>query len=131
MERQLVSITLQQADKDYRMAEFYRRTGHPEAAYFYFEIVRRRYPGTKYAEHAALEMEGLRGKVDKQGARQPENHPGGAPAGREPAVPGQPPSPPSSTEGRQAGPPEIAPPPRPLAPDIGPTPMLPPVPGVR
>jgi outer membrane protein assembly factor BamD (BamD/ComL family) len=130
MERQLVSITLQQADKDYRMAEFYRRTGHPEAAYFYYEIVRRRYPGTKYAEYAALEMEALRAKAEKQGARRPETHPGGG-TGHEPAAPGQPPAPPSSTEGRQAGQPEMAPPPRPLTPDIGPTPMLPPVPGVR
>jgi outer membrane protein assembly factor BamD (BamD/ComL family) len=117
MERQLVSITLQQADKDYRMAEFYRRTGHPEAAYFYYEIVRRRYPGTKYAERAALEMEGLRGKAEKEGGKAPpEPRPGGAAAGHEPGATGQQP--------------EMAPPPRPLSPNIGPTPTLPPVPGM-
>jgi outer membrane protein assembly factor BamD (BamD/ComL family) len=130
MERQLVSITLQQADKDYRMAEFYRRTGHPEAAYFYYEIVRRRYPGTKYAERAALEMEGLRAKVEKQGSKVTEPRPGPAPAGPGPVAPGQPLLQPSSTEGRQAGQPEMAPAPRPLSPGIGPAPMLPPVPGV-
>ena len=45
LERQLGSITYQQAEKDYMTAEFYRRTGHPGSAYFYYEIVRRRYPG--------------------------------------------------------------------------------------
>ena len=43
LERQLGSITYQQAQKDYQTAEFYRRTGHPGSAYFYYEVVRRRY----------------------------------------------------------------------------------------
>lgn len=64
--RQLVGITLQQAEKDYKMAEFWQRTGHPGSAYFYFEIVRRRYPGTKYAEMATAKMEELRSKVEKE-----------------------------------------------------------------
>ena len=42
LERQLYSITQQQADKDYNIAEYYRRTGHPASAYFYYDIVRRR-----------------------------------------------------------------------------------------
>src|SRR5262249_8525827 len=37
---QLKSINLQQAEKDYKMAEFYRRTGHPGPAYWYYELVR-------------------------------------------------------------------------------------------
>ena len=37
--RQLGGITLQQAEKDYTMAEFWKRTGHIGAAYFYFEMV--------------------------------------------------------------------------------------------
>jgi outer membrane protein assembly factor BamD (BamD/ComL family) len=59
LQRQLVGITMQQAEKDYKMAEFYRRTGHPESAYFYYEIVRRRYPGTKYFELATQRMHEL------------------------------------------------------------------------
>ena len=39
--------------RTYKMAEFYKRTGHPGSAYFYYEIVRRRYPNTKFAELAA------------------------------------------------------------------------------
>jgi hypothetical protein len=34
------------------MAEFYRRTGHPASACFYYELICRRYPGTLYAARA-------------------------------------------------------------------------------
>lgn len=71
LERQLVGITLQQADKDYKIAEFYRRTGHPCSAYFYYEIVRRRYPGTKYFDLATERMHELRAKVEKEGGVAP------------------------------------------------------------
>ncbi|MFO0807950.1 MAG: outer membrane protein assembly factor BamD [Gemmataceae bacterium] len=69
LERQLGSITYQQAQKDFQTAEFYRRTKHPGSAYFYYEIVRRRYPGTKFAELATTRMHELRdaavqGKAD-------------------------------------------------------------------
>lgn len=63
--RQIVNITFQQAEKDYKIAEFYKRTGHPGSAYFYFEIVRRRYPNTKFAELAAGQMNELRDKLEK------------------------------------------------------------------
>jgi hypothetical protein len=59
-ERQIGSITYQQAEKDFEIAEFYKRTGHPGSAFFYFEIVRRRYPGTKWAELATERMQELR-----------------------------------------------------------------------
>jgi RNA polymerase sigma factor (sigma-70 family) len=39
--RQLYRINQQQADKDLKIAEFYRRTGHLGAAYYYYEIVAR------------------------------------------------------------------------------------------
>jgi outer membrane protein assembly factor BamD (BamD/ComL family) len=52
----LACITAHQAEKDYQMAEFWRRTGHPGSAYFYYEIVRRRYPGTDAAERATRRM---------------------------------------------------------------------------
>ena len=43
LHKQLTSIISQQAEKDYKIAEFYRRTGHPGSAYFYYNIVLRRY----------------------------------------------------------------------------------------
>jgi hypothetical protein len=45
------------------MAEFYRRTGHPGSAWFYYELVRRRYPGTLLAEKAGERMESLSAEV--------------------------------------------------------------------
>jgi TolA-binding protein len=64
LERQIWSINQQDADRDYLVAEFYRRTGHPGAAYFYYELVRRRYPGTKYAKEAEVRMAEVRAKMD-------------------------------------------------------------------
>lgn len=66
LNRQLISITMQQAEKDYKIAEFYKRTGHPCSAYFYYEIVRRRYPGTKYFDLATERMHELRAQVEKE-----------------------------------------------------------------
>jgi outer membrane protein assembly factor BamD (BamD/ComL family) len=63
LERQLAGITMQQAEKDFKVAEFYRRTGHPGSAYFYYEIVRRRYPGTPYCERAAEMMHELKSEA--------------------------------------------------------------------
>ena len=69
--RQLVGISMQQAEKDYRIAEFYRRDGHLPSAYFYYEIVRRRYPGTKFADLATDRMHELQAKMEKQGVTIP------------------------------------------------------------
>ena len=41
------AIRSQQAEKDFLMAEYYERTGHPGSAVFYYELVRRRYGGTR------------------------------------------------------------------------------------
>jgi outer membrane protein assembly factor BamD (BamD/ComL family) len=71
LERQLASISLQQAQKDFNTAEFYRRTGHPGSAYFYYEIVRRRYPGTRAAEQATERMLELRDQVELEKTRPP------------------------------------------------------------
>jgi outer membrane protein assembly factor BamD (BamD/ComL family) len=65
LSRQLVGITLQQAEKDFKVGQFYERTSHPGSAYFCYEIVRRRYPGTPYAERASQRMVELRGKSDE------------------------------------------------------------------
>jgi tetratricopeptide (TPR) repeat protein len=45
LDEQTKAVRLQQAEKDYETAEFYRRTGHPGSAWFYYELVKRRYPG--------------------------------------------------------------------------------------
>jgi outer membrane protein assembly factor BamD (BamD/ComL family) len=75
LNRQLFSITMQQAEKDYEVAEFYRRTGHPCSAYFCYEIVRRRYPGTKYFDLATRGMEELRVKLEKSKEAEPPTPP--------------------------------------------------------
>jgi outer membrane protein assembly factor BamD (BamD/ComL family) len=113
LQRQLIGITLQQAEKDYKVAEFYRRTGHPCSAYFYYEIVRRRYPGTKYFDLATMRMHELRAKVEKEQGRTAPPVP---PAPLQPPVPGTPLLyPETAPQPRQLpGGPETAPTPRPL-----------------
>jgi TolA-binding protein len=69
--RQLASIEQQQADKDFKIAEFYRRTGHPGSAYFCYEIVRRRYPGTTYFDKATDRMHELKAVLEKQQEKPP------------------------------------------------------------
>jgi outer membrane protein assembly factor BamD (BamD/ComL family) len=71
LNRQLVSITMQQADKDYQVAELYRRMGHPCSAYFCYEIVRRRYPGTKYSDLATQRLAELSSKYGDKGLQPP------------------------------------------------------------
>jgi outer membrane protein assembly factor BamD (BamD/ComL family) len=63
---QLANISYQQAEKEYKMAEFYKRIGHPHPAYFYFELVRRRYPNTKYGELAAQQVEEMKLQIEKE-----------------------------------------------------------------
>ncbi|MBX9626334.1 MAG: tetratricopeptide repeat protein [Gemmataceae bacterium] len=53
------AIRFQQAEKDFRTAEYYERTGHPGSAVFYYELVRRRYAGTRYADVATDRKDGL------------------------------------------------------------------------
>lgn len=60
MDTQLKSINIQQAERDFGIAEFYRRTGHPGSAYFYYELVRRRYANTEYAKQAVEQMNYIR-----------------------------------------------------------------------
>lgn len=66
--RSMFAINAQQATKDLHHAEFYERTGHPGSAYFMYEMVRRRYPGTKYAQHAEEQMTRLRAEMEKKKA---------------------------------------------------------------
>ncbi|HEY7157804.1 MAG TPA: hypothetical protein VH575_27855, partial [Gemmataceae bacterium] len=64
----LKGINAHQAEKDFQMAEFWRRTGHPGSAYFYYEIVRRRYPGTDAYIRATNRMMEIRAKMEKEQA---------------------------------------------------------------
>jgi len=66
IENQLQSMSFQQADRDFKIAEFYQRTGHPGSAYFYYELVCRRYPGTKMATDALQRKSELRTKVESE-----------------------------------------------------------------
>jgi outer membrane protein assembly factor BamD (BamD/ComL family) len=70
IETQLKTITIQQADRDFNIAEFYKRTGHPGAAYFYYELVKRRYPGTSYANQANERINTIRAQVERERARE-------------------------------------------------------------
>jgi outer membrane protein assembly factor BamD (BamD/ComL family) len=77
--RQLQGITLQQAEKDYKIGEFYERTGHPQSAYFYYQIVRQRYPDTKFFVMATQRMSELKVKAEKSDEKA-KDAPGGVPS---------------------------------------------------
>jgi hypothetical protein len=49
----------EQAEKDFGIAEFYRRTNKFGSAHFYYKLVERRYPDTDYAKKAAQVLEEL------------------------------------------------------------------------
>jgi TolA-binding protein len=130
MDRQVAGITRQQAEKDFRIAEFYRRTGHPGAAYFYYEVVRRRYPGTPYFDQATERMHELKRKMEKKQKRTgksdelktPEEQPHeelAPPPQHLPALPKDVPSGPPA----EAAPPPQALPPVPKTPPVTPPPM--------
>ena len=58
--RQKMAVRMQLAEKDFKTAQYYERTLHPASAYFYYELVTRRYPGTKYAEESLVRLEALK-----------------------------------------------------------------------
>jgi RNA polymerase sigma factor (sigma-70 family) len=53
-------FTDKRAEKDLKIAEFYERTEQMQAAYFYYDLVRRRHPGTPSAEQAEKAMRRLK-----------------------------------------------------------------------
>lgn len=70
LDQQAVAVRFQQAEKDFETAEFYRRTGHPGSAWFYYELVIRRYPGIgTFAERAAVRQAEL--KSDSEELKDP------------------------------------------------------------
>lgn len=68
------AIRSQQAEKDFQMAEYYERTGHPGSAVFYYELVRRRYGGTRYSDLAG-ERQARLIQLMKDGRPEPGNDP--------------------------------------------------------
>jgi hypothetical protein len=56
----LRAIGLSQAEKDFQIAEFYRKTGHAGSATYYYELVCRRYPDTPFAAQALQHLRELR-----------------------------------------------------------------------
>lgn len=65
LDQQALMVRYQQAEKDFETAEFYRRTGHPGAAWFYYELVLRRYPGIKpFSTQAAARQAELKAELD-------------------------------------------------------------------
>jgi TolA-binding protein len=85
---QLVSINIQQADRDMKIAETYQRLGHNGAAFFYYELVIRRYPNTTYASTAEQRKRELHAKVEHEQARAPTPTP--TPGATPTAAPEQP-----------------------------------------
>lgn len=86
LEKEMLGINSQQAEKDFERAGFYRRTGHPASAYFQYELVRRRYPNTKFARMAEEQWNELRAELEKSGKGIPPSPPGPAQPGK-PAMP--------------------------------------------
>lgn len=68
------AIRSQQAEKDFLMAEYYERTGHPGSAVFYYELVRRRYGGTRYSD-LATDRQARLVNMMKEGRPEPGNDP--------------------------------------------------------
>lgn len=68
------AIRSQQAEKDFLTAEYYERTGHPGSAVFYYELVRRRYAGTRYSD-AATERKDRLVRLMQEGHPEPGNDP--------------------------------------------------------
>jgi outer membrane protein assembly factor BamD (BamD/ComL family) len=65
LDEQSVKVRSQQASKDFETAEFYRRTGHPGSAWFYYELVKRRYPGIQpWADRAVARQSELKAELD-------------------------------------------------------------------
>jgi outer membrane protein assembly factor BamD (BamD/ComL family) len=56
LDNQMKLIRQQQAQKEFETAEFYRRVGKAPAAWFYYELVRRRYQGTEFHDKAVARM---------------------------------------------------------------------------
>jgi RNA polymerase sigma factor (sigma-70 family) len=59
-------IVSENAAKDYATARFYRKLGRNGSAYYYYQLVCRRYPGTVFANNAAVECKELEKILDER-----------------------------------------------------------------
>jgi outer membrane protein assembly factor BamD (BamD/ComL family) len=66
LDNQAKIVRFMQAEKDYNIAEFYKRTGHPASAWFYYELVRRRYQGIEFHDKAVARMKEIHGDLAAQ-----------------------------------------------------------------
>jgi len=124
--RAKLGVRLQLAQKDFEMARYYERTGHPQSAYFTYHLVCRRYPGTKVADLARERLQVLDAKRAEDEAKKADpsqrstwesvKSGWGRMLGKEPLPEGSIPDDPDPTK-PLAGP-QGAPPPQPLSPDI-------------
>jgi hypothetical protein len=63
----------QQAAKDLKIADFYRRRGKDDAAWFCYRLVQRRYPGQEEAKEATKRIEELSARLQRQGKPLPSD----------------------------------------------------------
>lgn len=61
--------TIAAAEKDLKLAESSRRTGHPDSARGYYELICHRYPATLYAERAKKRLAEMKKPDEKPPAR--------------------------------------------------------------
>lgn len=54
--KQKMAIRYQQAERDYEMGEYYMRTKRPGSAFFYYDLVTRRYAGSPFAVKAEARL---------------------------------------------------------------------------
>ena len=66
LDQHFKAINVMQADRDFKIAEFYRASGKPGAAYFYYELVRRRYPGSNYEKKSEEYIAAIRVQVERE-----------------------------------------------------------------
>ncbi len=71
----LRGIEEHQANKDLKIAEFYRRTGKDGSACYYFRHVQRHYPNTDAASQAGQQLQQLTAKLRKQSKPLPSETP--------------------------------------------------------
>jgi TolA-binding protein len=113
--QQALDIHNLQAEKDYNIARFWERTGHPGPAHFYYEIVKRRYPGTPFAEKAEKRLIELRAQAQREEQRTAPPAQDRPPAANEMGPPPRPVTPGQSMPGPGG---ETGPAPRPLPPGL-------------
>ncbi len=71
---------LEMAEKAFRLAEFYRRTGHPGSAQFYYQIIHRECPGSRYDMLAKAKIEEMKRQTagEAEECEEPETKPSSA-----------------------------------------------------